>query len=145
LKKGLKLDGKRPALLLAEGGFGAVRSPRFDPAMLSLLENEGVLAQAVVRGGREYGREWYESGIRSKKENAINDFQAATGYLISEGYSQREKLAIWGRGAEGGLLVAASITQRPDLFRVAIASSGLYDLVRYQQFTIGSKWAYDLG
>ena len=145
LKKGLKLDGRRPVVLLAEGDFGAVRSPRFDPSMLSLLENEGVLAQAVVRGGREYGREWYESGIRSKKENAINDFQAATDYLISEGYTQREKLAIFGQGAEGGLLVAASIAQRPDLYRVAIAGSGIYDLVRYQQFTIGSKWAYDLG
>lgn len=145
LKKGTRLDGNRPTLLLGDGSFGHCTTPRFDPAYLSLLENSGVLAQAVVRGGGEYGRNWYEGGVRSKKQRTFDDFQAAAGYLISQGYTRKEKLAIRGTGGAGGLLTGASLAQRPDLFRVAIAESGIYDLIRYPQFTIGSAWAYDFG
>ncbi|MBK8490267.1 MAG: S9 family peptidase [Saprospirales bacterium] len=144
LKKGVKLDGNRPTLLTGDGSFNHCMTPRFDPAKLSFLENGGILVQAILRGGGEYGRNWNESGVRSKKQYTFNDFQAAAGYLISQGYTRKEKLAIEGTGS-GGLLVGASITQRPDLFQAAITSSGIYDMMRYQHFTIGSKWAYDFG
>lgn len=144
LRKGVKLDGGRPTLLTGNGSFAGCSTPRFDPMALSFLENGGILAQAVLRGGGEYGREWYESGSRSKKQNTFDDFQAAAGYLISQGYTKKEKLAIAGSGP-GGLLAGVSINQRPDLFQAAVATSGMYDMLRYQHFTIGGKWSYDFG
>ena len=144
LKKGTKLNGSNPTLLTGVGSFNFRMTPRFDPSRLSFLENGGILAHAILRGGGEYGWKWYESGVRLKKQNTFNDFQAAAGYLISQRYTKKEKLAVEGAGA-GGLLVGVSITQRPDLFQVAIASSGIYDMIRYPLFTIGSKWAFDFG
>ncbi len=145
MKKGLRLDRNRPTLLLGDGSLGNLASPRFDPAFLSLLENEGVLAQAVLRGGGEYGRKWHEEGVRSRKQNTFDDFQTAAGYLISQGYTRVEKLAILGQGATPGLLAGATAVQRPDLCGAVVAESGLFDMIRYQQFTAGSEWAFDFG
>jgi prolyl oligopeptidase len=143
-KKAARLDGARPTLLQGEGSFGAYATLRFHPELLSFLENGGMLAQALIRGGGEYGRKWYESGCRNRKQTTFDDFQAAAGFLISQGYTRKDKLAIMGKGA-GGMLVGVSLTQRPDLFQAAVAESGLYDMIRYQQFTIGEKWAFDFG
>lgn len=145
MKKGLRPDRNRPTLLLGDGSLGSIASPRFDPAFLSLLENEGVLAQAVLRGGGEYGRKWHEEGVRSRKQTTFDDFQAVAGYLISQGYTRSEKLAILGSGATPGLLAGAAAVQRPDLFGAVVAESGLFDMIRYQQFTAGSEWAFDFG
>ena len=144
LKKGIKLDGNKPLLLSGNGSFGACTTPLFDPIALGVLENGGILAHAVLRGGGEYGREWHENGVRTKKRNTADDFLAAANYLISQGFTRKEKLAISGDGG-GGTLAGMSITQRPDLFQAAVVSSGIFDLMRYQQFTIGGKWAYDFG
>lgn len=144
MRKGIKLHGGNPVLLRGNGSFGYCTTPRFDPEALCFLENGGILADAVLRGGGEYGRDWHEAGVRSKKQHTFDDFQSAAGYLISQGYTRKEKLAIAGSGA-GGLLVGVSCNQRPDLFQAAVATSGIYDMIRYQEFTIGARWAYDFG
>ncbi|MCB9284042.1 MAG: S9 family peptidase [Lewinellaceae bacterium] len=143
-KKGTKLNGSNPTLLTGVGSFNYRMTPRFDPSQLSFLENGGILAHAILRGGGEYGWKWYESAVRLKKQNTFDDFRAAAEYLISQHYTKKEKLAIVGTGA-GGLLVGVSITQHPELFQAAVAYSGIYDMIRYPLFTIGSKWAFDFG
>mgnify|MGYP000501212936 CR=1 FL=1 len=143
-KKGLKLDGSNPTMLYGYGGFGAKMTPYFSTSRIVWLENGGVYAVANLRGGGEYGEEWHLAGTKTKKQNVFDDFIAAGEYLISENYTSKEKLAING-GSNGGLLVGACLTQRPDLFAAAIPEVGVLDMLRYNAFTAGAGWAYDYG
>ncbi len=147
-KKGLTLDGKRPTLLYGYGGFDVSILPRFNMTRVNLapvfLENDGVFAVANIRGGGEFGKKWYEAGTLERKQNVFNDFQAAAEFLIDQRYTSSEKLAIFGR-SNGGLLVGACLTQRPDLFKVALPAVGVLDMLRYDKFTIGRAWATNYG
>ena len=147
-KKGLKLNGENPTLLYGYGGFNSSQLPIFNRTRLNLfaifLENNGVCAIANLRGGGEFGSEWHESGTVLKKQNTFDDFQSAAEYLIANQYTSSEKLAIYGR-SNGGLLVGACLTQRPDLYKVAVPAVGVLDMLRYHQFTIGWAWADDYG
>ncbi len=143
-KKGLKMNGKNPTYLYGYGGFNISMTPGFSITRLVLLENGFVFAMPNLRGGGEYGEEWHEGGIKMKKQNVFDDFIAAADYLINEGYTQPAKLAIAG-GSNGGLLVGACMTQRPDLFAVALPAVGVMDMLRYHKFTIGWAWASDYG
>lgn len=147
-KKGLTLDGKRPTLLYAYGGFDISIRPQFNLTRLNLgpifLENDGIYAVANIRGGGEFGKEWHKAGTKDKKQNVFNDFQAAAEYLMDQNYTNSKKLAIYGR-SNGGLLVGACMTQRPDLYAVALPAVGVLDMLRYDQFTIGRAWATDYG
>lgn len=143
-KKGLEKDGTNPTYLYAYGGFNVSLRPSFSIARLIWLENGGIYAQPNIRGGGEYGRSWHLAGTRKNRQNVFNDFIAAAEYLIDEGYTSSQRLAVAG-GSNGGLLVGAIMTQRPDLATVAFPAVGVLDMLRYHTFTAGAGWAFDYG
>lgn len=143
-KKGLERNGKNPAMLYGYGGFSISLVPGFSAYRIPFLENGGIYAVPNIRGGGEYGEEWHKAGTKMEKQNVFDDFIAAAEYLISEKYTSSEKLAING-GSNGGLLVGACMTQRPNLFAVAVPEVGVLDMLRYHTFTIGWAWATDYG
>ena len=143
-KKGIELNGKNPTYLYGYGGFNISLRPSFSTSRIVWLENGGIYAQPNLRGGGEYGEEWHLAGTKMKKQNVFDDFIAAGEYLIKEGYTSSKYLAIAG-GSNGGLLVGATMTQRPDLAQVAFPAVGVMDMLRYNKFTAGAGWAFDYG
>lgn len=143
-KKGLELNGKNPTYLYAYGGFNVSLTPSFSASRIVWLENGGIYAQPNLRGGGEYGEKWHKAGTQMNKQNVFDDFIAAGEYLIKEGYTSSEYLAIAG-GSNGGLLVGATMTQRPDLAKVALPAVGVMDMLKYHKFTSGAGWAADYG
>lgn len=143
-KKGLKLNGKNPTLLYGYGGFNISLTPSFSIINAVWMEQGGVYAVPNLRGGGEYGKAWHDAGTQMKKQNVFDDFIAAAEFLIQEKYTNPDYLAIRG-GSNGGLLVGATMTQRPDLMKVALPAVGVLDMLRYHTFTAGAGWAYDYG
>ena len=143
-KKGLVLDGNNPALMYGYGGFNSAITPGFTVSAIPLLENGAVYAIVNLRGGNEYGETWHKAGMLLNKQNVFDDFIAAGEYLISEKYTGKSKLGISG-ASNGGLLVGACMTQRPDLFKVVLAEVGVMDMLRYQKFTVGFGWVPEYG
>ncbi|CAH7296839.1 Prolyl endopeptidase [Vibrio chagasii] len=143
-KKGLKLDCNNPTMLYAYGGFNVSLTPSFSGTVGSWLELGGVYAVPNLRGGGEYGKAWHKAGTQQQKQNVFDDFIAAAEFLIAENYTSSDKLAIRG-GSNGGLLVGTCMTQRPELFQVALPAVGVLDMLRYHTFTSGEGWAYDYG
>jgi len=142
--KDLKMDGNNPTYLYAYGGFNVSLTPFFSTSRLILLENGGVFAMPNLRGGGEYGEEWHAGGMLLNKQNVFDDFIGAAEYLIAEKYTSSDRLAIAG-GSNGGLLVGACMTQRPDLFAVALPAVGVMDMLRYHKFTVGKGWIPEYG
>ena len=143
-KKGLELNGKNPTILYGYGGFNISLTPSFSIANAVWMEQGGIYAVPNLRGGGEYGKKWHDAGTQLKKQNVFDDFIAAAEYLIAEKYTSSEYLAIRG-GSNGGLLVGATMTQRPELMKVALPAVGVLDMLRYHKFTAGAGWAYDYG
>ncbi len=143
-KKGIKLDGQNPTYLYGYGGFDIALTPAFSVSNLVWMEMGGVYALANLRGGSEYGKEWHEGGMKLKKQNVFDDFIGAAEWLIANKYTSTPKLAIGG-GSNGGLLVGAALTQRPDLFGAALPAVGVLDMLRFNKFTIGAAWTTDYG
>ncbi|HEU4928433.1 MAG TPA: prolyl oligopeptidase family serine peptidase, partial [Candidatus Krumholzibacteria bacterium] len=143
-RKGIQLDGSHPVMLMSYGANGIVTAPSYRPDLPLWLELGGLYAVANIRGGGEYGEEWRRAGNRENKQTSLDDFIAAAEYLIAQGYTSREKLAVYGHSS-GGLLIGAVMTQRPDLFAVALPSAGHHDMLRYHKFTIGAGWIPEYG
>lgn len=143
-KKGLKKDGKNPTILYSYGGFNVSLQPGFSVVNAIWMENGGVYAVPNIRGGGEYGKKWHDAGTKMQKKNVFNDFIAAGEYLQKNGYTSPQFMAISG-GSNGGLLVGATMTMRPDLAKVALPAVGVLDMLRYNKFTAGAGWAYDYG
>jgi prolyl oligopeptidase len=143
-KKGVKRDGKNPAMLYGYGGFSVNITPGFSATNALWLEMGGIYAVPNIRGGGEYGEKWHLAGTKMNKQNVFDDFIAAAEYLIENKYTSPGFLAVRG-GSNGGLLVGAIMTQRPDLMRVALPAVGVMDMLRYHKFTAGAGWAYDYG
>jgi prolyl oligopeptidase len=143
-KKGLKLNGKNPTMLYGYGGFNISLTPSFSIANAVWMENGGVYAVPNLRGGGEYGKKWHDAGTKMQKQNVFDDFIAAAEYLIAQKYTSSDFLAVRG-GSNGGLLVGATMTQRPDLMKVALPAVGVMDMLRYHTFTAGAGWSYDYG
>jgi prolyl oligopeptidase len=143
-KKGLKLDGKNPALLYAYGGFDVAETPNFRPALVEWMQMGGIYALANIRGGSEYGEAWHQAGMRAKKQNVFDDFIAAGEWLITNKYTSTPKLAIYG-GSNGGLLVGAVLNQRPDLYGAAMPAVGVMDMLRFHKFGFGTQWVGEYG
>ncbi len=143
-KKGLELTGKNPTILYGYGGFNVSLTPSFSIVNAVWMEQGGVYAVPNLRGGGEYGKKWHIAGTQMQKQNVFDDFIAAAEYLIAEKYTSKEYLAVRG-GSNGGLLVGATMTQRPDLMQVALPAVGVMDMLRYHTFTAGAGWAYDYG
>ncbi len=143
-KKGMKLNGRNPLLLYGYGGFNLTYAPFFLSNYIPFMERGGIYVHAVLRGGGEYGEDWHVAGTKLQKQNVFDDFIAAAEYLINNKYTSSDRLAIQG-GSNGGLLVGACMTQRPDLYRVCLPAVGVMDMLRYHKFTIGWNWAPDYG
>ena len=143
-KKGLELNGKNPTILYGYGGFNISLTPGFSITNAVWMEQGGIYAVPNLRGGGEYGKAWHDAGAQQKKQNVFDDFIAAGEYLIANNYTSTDYLAIRG-GSNGGLLVGATMTQRPDLMKVALPAVGVLDMLRYHTFTAGAGWAYDYG
>lgn len=143
-RHGVKLDGNNPTLLYAYGGFKISMTPNFSPQTMGFLDQGGVYAQPSLRGGFEYGQAWHEGGMRDKKQNVFDDFIASAEWLIANKYTQSSKLAIYG-GSNGGLLLGAVMTQRPELFGAVLPAVGVLDMLRFKNWTIGWAWADEYG
>jgi len=143
-KKGIELNGKNPTLLYGYGGFSVSLTPAFSTSNIVLLEQGGIYAVPNLRGGGEYGEKWHLAGTKMNKQNVFDDFIAAAEYLINNKYTSKDFLAVSG-GSNGGLLVGAVMSQRPELFKVALPAVGVLDMLRYNKFTAGAGWAYDYG
>jgi len=137
-------SGDKPAILYGYGGFDISMTPGYSPSILAWVEAGGVYAVAALRGGSEEGEEWHRAGMLDRKQNVFDDFFAAASYLISSGVTSAERLAAWG-GSNGGLLVGAALTQRPELFSAVVCSAPLLDMVRYERFGLGETWNTEYG